>query len=56
MIRVALSQAFIRQYRALSKSDQQLCQAAIEAPPGAFEYPHRHAGLGLRALRRGVYE
>jgi len=53
---LAFSPAFIRQYRALAETDQQFCNAALEALPTAFGNPHRHAGLGLRALRRGVYE
>ena len=56
MIGLALTPGFMRQYRALAKADQQLCDAAVEALPAAFGHPHRHAGLGLRALRRGVYE
>jgi len=55
-MRVALAQRFMRQYGALSEVEQQLCNAAVEALPQAFGHPHQHAGLGLRALRRGVYE
>ena len=46
----------MREYGRLSSADQKLCDAAVEAMPGGFGHPHRHAGLGLRALRRGVYE
>ena len=56
MMKLALAPQFVRQYDRLSKSDQRLCAAAIEALPAAFGQPHRHAGLGVRALRRGVYE
>jgi hypothetical protein len=55
-MKLALAPQFIRQYGRLSKTDQQFCDAAVEALPAAFGYPHRHAGLGVRALRRGVYE
>ena len=57
MLRLALSPRFMRCYSRLSRTDQQFCEAAIEALPEIFGHPHRHAGLGLRrALRRGVYE
>jgi hypothetical protein len=55
-MKAALTPRFVRQYGDLSKTDQQFCTAAIDALPGAFGHPHRHAGLGVRALRRGVYE
>jgi mRNA-degrading endonuclease RelE of RelBE toxin-antitoxin system len=53
---LALAPQFIRQYRRLSRTDQQFCDAALEALSDAFGDPHRHTGLGIRALRRGVYE
>ena len=53
---VALTPQFMRQYRSLAAPEQQLCDSAVEDLPTAFGHPHRHAGLGLRALRRGVYE
>ena len=55
-MKLALSRKFIRQYQALSDAEQRLCDAALEALPEGFGFPHRHAGLGIRALRRGVYE
>jgi hypothetical protein len=55
-MKLALAPRFVRQYGTLSETDRQLCDVAIEALPASFGYPHRHAGLGLRALRRGVYE
>jgi hypothetical protein len=55
MMRVALARRFVREYGGLSKADQ-LCDAAVEALPSAFGHPHHHAGLGLRALRKSVYE
>lgn len=56
MIDLALAPGFRRQYNALSQANQALCDEAIEALSVAFGQPHRHAGLGLRALRRGIYE
>lgn len=56
MIKLSLAPQFIRDYRLLTETQQRLCDAQIEALPAAFGFPHRHAGLGLRALRRGVYE
>lgn len=56
MIRLVLAPQFVRQYAGLSKADQQLCDVSAEALPAVFGFPHRHAGLGVRALRRGVYE
>ena len=53
---LALAPPFPRHYRLLSKSEQQPCDSAVEALPFAFGQPHRHVGLGLRSLRRGVYE
>ena len=56
MMRVALAPHFVREYGGLSKANQQLCDAAVEALPSTFGHTHHHGGLGLRALRRGVYE
>jgi hypothetical protein len=56
MMRLALARPFVKQYGALSRTDQESCDAALEALPLVFGYPHRHSGLGVRALRRGVYE
>jgi hypothetical protein len=56
MMKLAVSPQFARHYAALSGADQRLCSEAVEALPGAFGHSHRHAGLGVRALRRGVYE
>ena len=53
---IALTPQFLRQYKDLAAADQRACDAAVEALPAAFGHPHRHTGLGLRALRRGVYE
>ena len=55
-MKVALAPRFMRQYGVLTKTDQQFCDTAVEALPDAFGHPHRHAGLGARALRRGIYE
>jgi mRNA-degrading endonuclease RelE of RelBE toxin-antitoxin system len=55
-MKIALAPQFVRQYRQLSETDQQFCAAAVDALPGAFGFPHRHSGLSIRALRRGVYE
>jgi hypothetical protein len=52
----ALAPQFVRQYRQLSETDRQFCDAAVDALPGAFGYPHRHSGLSIRVLRRDVYE
>jgi hypothetical protein len=54
-MRLALAPAFVQQYRALSKTNRQFCDAAIDALAAAFGHPHRHAGLGVRAMRRGLY-
>ena len=56
MMRLALARQFVREYGALAKADQAYCDAAVEALPSAFGDPHHHGGLGVRALRRGVYE
>jgi mRNA-degrading endonuclease RelE of RelBE toxin-antitoxin system len=56
MMRIFLAPRFIRQYRRLSKADQEACDAVVEKLPEAFGNAHRHSGLGVRALRRGVYE
>jgi hypothetical protein len=56
MMRLALARQFMREYERLSKADQRGCDDALEALSLAFGDPHRHAGLGVRALRRGVYE
>jgi len=53
---VALTPQFTRQYRSLAAPEQLLCDSAVENLPTTFGHPHLHAGLGLRALRRGVYE
>jgi hypothetical protein len=56
MMRLALTRQFVRQYGTLSKVDQQCCNDSLENLGTSFGDPRRHAGLGLRALRRGVYE
>jgi len=56
MIKLAVAPRFARHYAALSKTEQSRCDEAVGALPEAFGQPHRHAGLGIRALRRGVYE
>ncbi len=56
MMKLVLARQFVRQYAALAKADQQRCDAAVETLPSVFGDPHRHGGIGLRALRRGVYE
>jgi hypothetical protein len=56
VLRLALARPFVKQYGALSKTDRDSCDAALEALPVVFGFPHRHGGLGLRALRRGVHE
>ncbi len=56
MLKVTLAPRFMREYGRLSNADQKLCDAAVGALPEGFGHPHRHAGLGLRAMRRGVYE
>jgi hypothetical protein len=55
-MRLALARQFVKQYGALSRVDQRLCDAAVEGLPAAFGHPHRRTGLGVRTLRRGVYE
>ena len=55
-MRVVLSPRFMKLYGRLSETDQQFCDAAVGALAEAFGHPHRHASLGLRALRRRVYE
>jgi hypothetical protein len=56
MMKLALTRQFLQRYKSLSQIDQKLCDAALKALPNAFGHPHRHAGLGVRALRRGLYE
>jgi len=56
MMKIALTRQFLQRYNSLSQIDRKLCDAALAARPNAFGHPHRHAGLGVRALRRGLYE
>ena len=55
-MKLALVPRFIRQYGALSEPERKRCDAMLEQLPAAFGQPHRHAGLGIRSLRRGLYE
>jgi hypothetical protein len=55
-MKVALAPSFVRHYRSLAPSEQATCDECIDALPGSFGHPHRHAGLGIRSLRRNVYE
>ncbi len=56
MIKLALAPQFIREYGFLAAAERKRCDEALEALAASFGFPHRHAGIGLRALRRGVYE
>src|SRR5260370_24358353 len=56
MMRLSFAPRFVREYETLAPNDRQLCDVALEALPAAFGHPHRHVGLGARALRRGVFE
>jgi hypothetical protein len=56
MMKLAVAPQFSRHYRGLSAAERRLCDEAIDALPEGFGQPHRHSGLGLRALRRGVCE
>jgi hypothetical protein len=55
-MKVALAPCFVRNYRSLAPAEQVACDECIDALSGAFGHPHRHAGLGIRSLRRNVYE
>ncbi len=56
MIMLALAPRFVHEYALPTEADRKLCTEAVEALPATFGFPHQHAGIGLRALRRGVYE
>ena len=56
MMKLAVAPRFSKLYGALLAAERRLCDQAVEALLEAFGQPHRHSALGLRALRRGVYE
>ena len=41
---------------ALTEAEQSAVLAALAAIPAAFGRPHLHGGLGIRQLRRGIFE
>ena len=50
------SAAFQRALRKLPPADQQAVLESLLALPEAFGQPHVHHGLGIRQLRKRVYE
>jgi mRNA-degrading endonuclease RelE of RelBE toxin-antitoxin system len=56
MLRVAAEKSVSLALAALAPDEQAAVLAALRRLPAAFGRPHEHAGLGLRQLRRGVYE
>ena len=56
MLRVAAEKNVSLALAKLAPDEQTKVLAALRQLPAAFGQPHTHAGLGLRQLRRGLYE
>jgi mRNA-degrading endonuclease RelE of RelBE toxin-antitoxin system len=56
MIRIFLSQRFIKSLSKLSPDQRAKAQAVLRAVMESFGAPHLHAGLGLRKLTSEYYE
>ncbi len=56
MLRVAAEKSVSHALAGLTPDEQAEVLAVLRELPATFGRPHVHAGLGLRQLRRGVYE
>lgn len=56
MLRVAADKNIRVALAKLAPERQADVLAALRELPSAFGRPHAHAGIGLRQLRRGIYE
>lgn len=56
MLRVTAEKSVSLALAGLAPDKQAAVLAALRRLPTVFGRPHAHAGLGLRQLRRGVYE
>jgi mRNA-degrading endonuclease RelE of RelBE toxin-antitoxin system len=54
--RILTTPAFERSLRKHSDTDIESIRRSISQLPDAFGAPHRHAGIGIRKLRKNVYE
>jgi len=56
MLRVAAEKSVSLALAGLTPDERTEALAVLRRLPAAFGRPHAHAGLGLRQLRRGIYE
>lgn len=56
MLRVAAEKNVSLALAGLKPDEQAEARAVLRRLPAAFGRPHVHSGLGLRQLRRGIYE
>lgn len=56
MFRVAAEKSVRASLAKLEPDQQAGVMAVLRGLPSAFGRPHAHSGLGLRQLRRGLYE
>ncbi len=56
MLRVAADKSVSLALAKLAPEQQTDVLAALKELPAAFGRPHAHAGIGLRQLRRGIFE
>lgn len=56
MLRVTAEKSVRLTLTGLAPDEQAAVLAVLRRLPATFGRPHAHAGLGLRQLRRGVYE
>jgi mRNA-degrading endonuclease RelE of RelBE toxin-antitoxin system len=56
MLRVAAEKSVSLALAKLAPEQQAEVLAALRQLPAAFGRPHAHAGIGLRQLRRGIFE
>ena len=54
--RILTTPAFERSLRKYSDAEIESIRGSIGHLPDAFGNPHRHAGVGIRKLRKNVYE
>ena len=55
-LKIEIDPALLQQLRAFDKDQRRLIGELIEKVRVSFGQPHLHGGMGLRALRSGVYE
>ena len=53
---IEVSERFKRETRTLPEDQLDQLDQALRLLPAAFGQPHRHAGLGIRRLRRSYFE